>query len=153
MLKKPIQIVLVLALLVSASAAVYYWSQFQGLKNNPEKIGQDEAKQIVAKLGKLALLPQGEEPTVATVTEPDKLKDQPFFIRAEKGDVLLIYNNAGKAYLYRPSIGKIIDATSFNPSQVEQVQKQPEAQTIEPAAPVTGTESAGTVDKKTKTGN
>jgi hypothetical protein len=153
MLKKSHQIAVILALLGSVMIAFYFWQKYDALKKNPEKVAQDEAKQIVAKLGQLALLPQGEEPTVATVTEPDKLKNQPFFIRAEKGDKLLIYNAAGKAYLYRPSIGKIIDATSFNPNQVEQVQKQPEpAQTTESVAPAAETEGAS-VDKKSKTGN
>lgn len=152
MLKKTHQIIVILALIGSIIAAFYFWQKYDTLKNNPEKVAQDEAKQIVAKLGQLAILPQGEEPTVATVTEPEKLKNQPFFVRAEKGDKLLIYNVAGKAYLYRPGIGKIIDATSFNPNQVlEQPPKQAgEPQTV---AATSTTEEAKPSDKKSKAGN
>lgn len=113
-------------LVIASASSFYFWSQYQGLKNNPQKVTEGEAKKIIDKIGQLTLLPKGEEPTVATITEPEKLKDQAFFIRAEKGDKLLIYNKAGKAYLFRPSIGKIIDATIFNPNQVQQVEASPE---------------------------
>lgn len=53
-------------------------------------------------------LPIGEIPTVATVSEPEKLKNQEFFKDAKKGDKVLIYTNARKAILYDPLADKII---------------------------------------------
>lgn len=59
-------------------------------------------------VGKKTLLPQEEIPTVATVSDPAKLQDQPFFAKAKKGDKALMYIEAKKAFLYRPSTNEII---------------------------------------------
>lgn len=72
-----------------------------------------ESTQLTEEVGKLMMLPE-ENPTVATVTDAEKLKNQPFFIRAENGDKVLIYDNAKKAILYRPSAKKIIDVAPIN---------------------------------------
>lgn len=72
-----------------------------------------EVTQLTEEVGKLMLLPQ-ENPTVATVTDTEKLRNQPFFTNAQNGDKVLIYNNAKKAILYRPSAKKIIDVAPIN---------------------------------------
>lgn len=58
-------------------------------------------------------LPAGEQPTLATVADQEKLKGQDFFSHAQNGDKLLIYPKAKKAILYRPSTGKIIEVTNL----------------------------------------
>jgi hypothetical protein len=63
---------------------------------------------IIAKIGMLIELPQGETPTVATVTDPSKLTDQPFFAKAKAGDIVLIYTAAREAYLYDPVQNKLV---------------------------------------------
>lgn len=67
-------------------------------------------------------LPSDEQPTVATVSDPNKLKDQPFFAGAEKDDKLLIYTNSKKAIIYRPSTNKIINVgpIAISDSGIEQ---------------------------------
>ena len=60
------------------------------------------------------MLPTGETPTIATVTDASKLKDQAFFTNAVTGDKVLIYTNAKKAFLYRPSTNKIINIAPVN---------------------------------------
>lgn len=62
-------------------------------------------------VGKKTLLPQEEVPTIATVSDPAKLQDQPFFAKAKKGDKALMYINAKKAFLYRPSTDEIIQTS------------------------------------------
>ncbi len=65
-------------------------------------------------MGRLITLPEGEEPTVATITDIEKLKDQTFFQKAKNGDKVIIYTNAKKAILYDPIARKIIDVAPVN---------------------------------------
>lgn len=77
-------------------------------KNNP-KAGDEELKRVLEKVGRLVLLPEGETPTLATVTDKQLLSGQDFYKNAENGDKVLIYAVAKKAFLYRPSTNKIIE--------------------------------------------
>ncbi len=60
------------------------------------------------------MLPQDEQPTIATVTDLAKLQGQPFFANAQVGDKVLIYSRAGKVILYRPGENKIIELAPIN---------------------------------------
>ena len=75
---------------------------------------QSEMQALIAKVSQLILLPTGETPTIATVIDPSKLADQPFFARAKKGDKVLIYTNAREAILYNPDTNKIIAVAPIN---------------------------------------
>lgn len=74
---------------------------------------QQEASQILTKINSFYDLPAGETPTIATVSDKTKLQGQPFFAKAENGDKVLIYTNAKKALLYRPSINKLMEVSSL----------------------------------------
>lgn len=89
-------------------------SHLQNLVNDTEALAKEETKSLVEKVGKLVVLPEGEDPVVATVTDKDKLKDQPVFAKAENGDKILIYPNARKAYIYNPQTNKIVDVVAVN---------------------------------------
>ena len=114
--------IIALVLLVgAASAAGYYYNRYhnsqkevQRLASNPQQVAQDQSKQLIAKIGLLTQLPAGETPTVATVTDITKLKDQLFFVDAQNGDRVLIYTQAKKAIIYRPSTNKIINIGPVN---------------------------------------
>ena len=84
-----------------------------GIIANSEQ-AQEEVKKTIAAVDKLLVLPNDEQPTVATVSDVDKLKNQPFFTNAQNGDKVLIYSNAKKAILYRPSVNKIIEIAPVN---------------------------------------
>ncbi len=84
------------------------------LKKNPQAAAQQETKGLVAKVGLLVALPEGEQPTVATVTDKERLKDQPFFAKAQNGDKVLIFTKAKKAYLYSVSMNKILEVAPVN---------------------------------------
>lgn len=78
-----------------------------------------EVDQILAKIENVLELPKTEVPSLATVTDPSKLKNQAFFAAAEVGDRVLLYTEAGRAVLYRPKTGKVIEVGPFvltNPS-------------------------------------
>ena len=68
-----------------------------------------ETADLLARAGALIVLPEGEEPTIATVTDPEKLQDQAFFANAKTGDKVLIYTRAKKAYLFDPVANKLIE--------------------------------------------
>lgn len=68
-----------------------------------------EVRALVASVGDHMLLPHDETPTVATVSDLHALEDQLFFQNAEFGDKVLMYMQAQKAILYRPSTDLIIE--------------------------------------------
>lgn len=93
----------------------YYFMKYRDVKNNPasaEQAAKDQAAKTIEEVGRLYDLPEGEEPSIATVSDKEKLKDQPFFAKAENNDITLIYSNAKLAILYRPSTKQIINVSS-----------------------------------------
>ena len=112
---RPSKIIIILLTVTVTSLAVagYFYSEIGRLRNNPQVaavlLANTELQTVVAKVGKLVVLPEGEQPTLATVADPEQLKGQPFFARAKKGDKVLVYNKAQKAILYDPVLNKIIE--------------------------------------------
>lgn len=107
----------VIVAVAASGLAVYFYVQAARAKNDPNAAAQAEVKQLVAEVGRLILLPQGETPTVATVVNPDELKSQAFFANAKKGDKLLLYTTARKAILYDPSQNIIVEVAPINIGQ------------------------------------
>jgi len=107
------KIVVVIAVLALAAAAYFYYELYT-LKQNPQTQALKEAKELTAKVGKLVVLPAEEVPTIATVSDPEALKEQAFFKGATKGDKVLIYAQARKAFLYSVEMNKIIDVAPLN---------------------------------------
>lgn len=105
---------LAVALVLAIAAAGYFYWQTVQLQKNPQQQAIKEAQELVAKVSKLIVLPTGETPTIATVSDPDKLKEQPFFANAQKGDKVLIFTNAKKAILYSPTSNKIVEVAPIN---------------------------------------
>lgn len=113
-LKKPILIVVFVLILALTAGGTYFFISknkitipFLNFQNNRE--GGD----TLNKVSQLILLPQGETPKIETVDNPEDFKTQPFFTKAEKGDLVLIFENAKKAIIYRPGINKIIDVATI----------------------------------------
>ena len=107
-----ISIVLTLVTVAAIGVGAYFGWQNYNLKKNPNMIAQQETQQLIDKVGKLMELPKDETPTVATVTDKEKVKEKAFFKNTENEDKVLIYVKAEKAILYRPSTNKIIGVTS-----------------------------------------
>lgn len=115
-LKNIIIAILVIVLVGAAGTAYYFYNEYQKSQealNNPEKTAQEETQRLIDQMSALIALPEADiangEPTLATVQDKEKLKDQEFFANAENGDKVLIYANAKKAFLYRPSTNKVIN--------------------------------------------
>ncbi|MDP1846070.1 MAG: hypothetical protein Q8L09_05050 [Candidatus Moranbacteria bacterium] len=96
-----------------ASVVVYSLFIYGNNQSDPNAAIEKEIKSLTASIGKFMELPVGEQPNLATVTDQAKLKGQNFFANAQNGDKLLVYPKAKKAILFRPSTGKIIEATNL----------------------------------------
>lgn len=99
--------------IVALGLALFFYFQWQSAeKNNPEIVQQkaeQELVQMVEKVGRLVMLPEGEDPILMTIEDESGLdKSKEFFERAKNGDKILIYKEAKKAYLYRPSEDKLV---------------------------------------------
>lgn len=84
------------------------------LLSNPTELAKQQQVELEKLVGALVDLPSGETPTVATVSDSAKLKEQAFFELAQNGDKVLIYSKAKKAYLYRPSTNKMVNIAPVN---------------------------------------
>ena len=96
---------LVLLVLIFAGTSIFFYKKSM---HNPSAKAQAEVESLVEKVGRLVVLPTDETPTVATVSDPEVLKEQTFFADAKKGDKVLIYSNARKAILYDHVQNKVI---------------------------------------------
>ncbi len=124
LIQKNSVLISIILVAISASALMstfYFWRQSNTLEivDSPTR-GQEEVKKLIAEISQFMILPDDEEPTVATVSDPSKLKDQTFFAKAKKGDKVLIYTKAGKAILYDPVNKKIVDVTPINIGNIQE---------------------------------
>lgn len=101
---------------------------------------QKELSMAVAAVGELMILPEGDEPVLANVTDAEALiKQQAFFAGAMDGDQLLLFPKNMKAVIYSPSRNKIINAgpieqqSQTNTEQVRNVSQSVPAVTQIPA--------------------
>jgi hypothetical protein len=97
--------------ILAATSGYFYWQNKQNLAklNNPNQASEQETKALTEQVGKLMDLPKDESPTVISVVDKEKVKEQAFFTSAENGDKVLVYTAAKKAILYSPVTGKIIE--------------------------------------------
>ncbi len=91
--------------------SVYFYKKSKNPVLNQEQATIIETNALVKEIGKLMLLPEGETPTVAVVSDEATVrKTNEFFVHAKNGYKILIYTNAKKAILYDPIEKKIINA-------------------------------------------
>ena len=94
------------------------------LKHEVSKLSQsqtqavDEAKQLNSDVAKLVELPNDEVPTIGTVADVNKLKQQSVgFENAKTGDKLLIYTRSQRIIVYRPETKKIVGIVQISLGQ------------------------------------
>lgn len=106
--KKPTYAVIALIVLLILGGM---WYQLSYMSEDAQQArAEKEADRLIAEVGTLILLPQGEKPIIYTVDEPELLKrQQPFFIDAQEGDYLLVYQGTAKAIIYRPDAHIIVN--------------------------------------------
>lgn len=103
----------VLVLVLGGGGYFYFQSQkdqsVKGTATNTQTMVPKKDHDLVSEVGKLVDLPSGENPTIATITEIEKLKVQPLFAKAKNGDQVLIFTKAKKVIIYDPVAKKIKD--------------------------------------------
>jgi hypothetical protein len=110
-----------------------YGIPFESVIQNVSKAEEAKIlKEMTEKVGKLLILPKGEEPVMATITDAAALiKEQPFYAGSKNGDVVLMYQKALKAIIYSPERDIIVNVGPITPQDNTQVQETIPAQTEE----------------------
>ncbi len=97
-----------------AGYAFYHVSDVQGELSTLREARTQTKDQLVEEIGKMIILPEGEVPTIATVVDPELLRDQPFFKNAKAGDRVLIYAKDSRAVLYDPVAKRVVEIGYLN---------------------------------------
>lgn len=97
----------IIALLL-AVAGYFFW-QYMTIKNDPAAANKETITRVIGQVSRILQVPTDEEPQVAKVTDPAKLKDQPFFTGVAQDDYVLVYEKAKLAILYREKDQKLIN--------------------------------------------
>lgn len=126
--KSPIMMfVIAQILLIAIVAGGYLGYQKFLVKNEPEKTNEstnpdDEKKSILDTLAKFIELPS-DEPVIMTISDIEKLKDNPFFTNAKNDDKVIVFKDSKRAILYRPSTSKLVEMQTVsldeNPTTTE----------------------------------
>ena len=125
------QVFSVVALLALGGAGFLGFKEYSQLKkenqklSNPQEAAKAETERIKNEVAQLIEVPTDEEPTIATVVDPQKLGDQAFFKNAQKDDRVIIYAKAKKAILYRTSTKKVVEVAPLNIGENQQAQAAP----------------------------
>lgn len=93
---------IILSLAAGALAALFFTGKIGKSENLNDPLT------VKSKVAKHFVLPADEEPALATITDKNKI-NTPFLKKAENGDKMLIYQEAKRIILYRPSLDRIID--------------------------------------------
>lgn len=108
-----------LVIIIAIIPTIYFYTQN---KNATNKLNDLQSKsqnasnldEVVKQVGKLVIVPSDEKPTLATISDISKLKGQEFFANAANGDKVLVYQKAGKAIIYRPSLNLVVEMAPLN---------------------------------------
>jgi hypothetical protein len=117
--KSPVAITLVSLSVLSVAGFSWAFINFQKTQKQLEelsdiegqkKVAQKEVKAVTESLSELILLPEEEEPIVATVKEAETLrKKEAFYKNVQEGDKVVIFSQARKAMIYRPKENRLIN--------------------------------------------
>lgn len=113
-------VVLLLPTIVALFAAGFFFMQWQKVQQDQtaeveQQAQVEEVQALVEEIGQVVVLPAGELPTVSTIKDPGALtENREFFGDAQEGDKVLVYEQARKAFLYRPSTKKLINLAPIN---------------------------------------
>ena len=105
-------IIAIVVVLILISGGYYFGSSKQSV-NSAEAVIAKETTDLVGRVGLIMELPN-EVPAVATIIDEGKIRNEPFFVGAKNGDKILVFVQAQKLVIYRPSTNKIINSTTLS---------------------------------------
>lgn len=151
-LRRPRVALVILVIIVGLVVLAY--TRFGGV--SPEVQAQKELAAAVAAVGELMILPEGDEPVLATVTDAEALTaQQAFFSGSVNGDQLLLFPRSLKAVIYSPSRNKIINAGPIEQQPGAVVDKSqttnPKSQTDSTSSPQANSNDQNSNDLNTLT--
>lgn len=119
-----------LVIIVMLTPSIYFYTKYQSAQKvlqDPAALTAKENQALIDKVSKIIELPEGESADIRTVTNKSEVANQPFFQKAENGDKVLVFAQAKKAFLFRPSTNKIINVApiTVTPSSAPIVQASP----------------------------
>lgn len=100
------------------------------INENQEQIDQEQIDKIIEKVSDHYLLPQGENPVIATVTDAAVLStEQEFYKDVVNGDNIILFIESKRAIIYSPSrdivvnVGPIVSDEEEAVAPVEEVEE------------------------------
>ncbi len=104
-------ILLFLLVILTLILANHYYRAYAQLQESvtPGVLSLSEQAAITEELSEIMVLPAGETPLIATISNPLLLLGQPFYRNAQKGDKVFVYCVARKSILYNPLSKKIVE--------------------------------------------
>jgi len=131
--KRPVKIgglILIILILIGVVVGYGIIKKNGALTPQGGKLTASQVSELIAEVGEKMIIPKGETPTIATVTDITKLQSQPFFRNAVNGDKVMIFGSTNTAILYRPSIHKIVTVAPIN------AQNSPVATNVSPSTSI-----------------
>jgi hypothetical protein len=107
--------ILLTVILIGIASFLLYQNNQLPFLNKSSNAGT-QVDDTLIKVGKLIKLPN-ETPEIATITDIEKLRNQSVFKNAQNGDRVLIFTEAKRAIVYRPSENIIIDVGNISLSK------------------------------------
>lgn len=106
-------------LLIALLLAYHYYHENTKLRSSFTSATLTPAQEsdITAQLSEIVVLPKGEAPLIATISNVALLQGQPFYVNAQKGNKVFVYCVARKTILYDPLARKIVEFVSDVPPQ------------------------------------
>ena len=121
--KTTLRLLAVLGLLAFGAWSFWRYQQAQEqlrLLNDPQaqnELVAKERQELLAKVGRLMVLPEGEEPLILDIQDAEAMAEvQPFFQNTIDGDKVLIYVEAGKSIIYSPTRDIIVNSGALSVS-------------------------------------
>lgn len=102
---------IVILFFTAIGTSIYFYKKANVGSAKTQVDDREELVRIVGLVSKHIVLPDDEEPNLATVNDPSQLASEPFFHKAKKGFKVLIYPNAQKAILYDPENDRLVEVS------------------------------------------